>query len=473
MNANEKTSFIIKIEGAHESYIGGAVKKITGYIAGKDIVSVIDNLDLEANPRASRSSSVTDAIQESLNLTPQLFAFKTKGILFAFSQCEPLERSRFRFTIDNSSLEGILDGGHNTLAIGLYILKKAYGYCDETFPKGIKIWIDFKELWNQSKDILEKYLEYNKSNPDVSDLKFDIPVEIIVPRDTNDEACIMSFVNSLFEICDARNNNAQLNDSDKANHKGFYDDIKEYMEKKNPELAGRIAWKSNEGGEIKAQNLVALSLIPLNLIEPVKDEMGKEIEPIAPPKIYSAKGSALQHFERIMGSKDVTCVNDIDSKNKLINEEVASALKITADIPELYDYIFENFPVLYNKAGGSYGRISAVKSMNPEPKNKNKPPKKYTPFTKKEISTLSPEGFIMPVVYGLQTLMKKEEINGKTIITWSQPPMPFLVMNLGKIIEQYTLVINMCDFDPQKVGKAAQAYQMVLAAYKNVLNGSI
>jgi hypothetical protein len=51
--------------------------------------------------------------------------------------------------------------------------------------------------------------------------------------------------------------------------------------------------------------------------------------------------------------------------------------------------------------------------------------------------------------------------------------MQFLVNNLDKIIEQYVLVINMCGFDPQKVGKAPQAYQMVIAAYKNVLNGSV
>ena len=79
----------------------------------------------------------------------------------------------------------------------------------------------------------------------------------------------------------------------------------------------------------------------------------------------------------------------------------------------------------------------------------------------------------MPLVYGLKTLMTNTTINGKNTIVWSQPPMSFLEKNLGKIVEQYSLVINMCDFDPQKVGKASQAYQMVVAAYKNVINGSI
>ena len=457
---------LLKVENANE-YCIGDIKKITGNISGKSIVHIINALDLEANPRSSKSTSVTDAIQESLEKTPQLFPFKSKGILLAFSDYDALERSRYRFYVNNPTLEGILDGGHNTLAIGLYTLKKAYEFCDERFPRGIKIWSEFKELWEQSNGILGEYLKHLKDNPDVSDLDYLIPVEIIVPRDPKDEGCVTSFVNSLFEICYARNNNAQLIDSDKANHKGFYDDLKEYMEEKNPELANRVSWKSNEGGDIKAQDIVALSLIPLNLITPIKDESDKTIEPIAPQKLYSAKGSSLQHFERIMGSPEVTIIDEADSKYKLLNEEVSSALKIAADIPELYDYIYENFPTLYNKAGGSYGRISAVKSMN------NKKGHKYTPYTKKEIETLSPEGFIMPIVFGLQTLMKKETVNGNNVIIWSQPPLPFLVMNLGKIIEQYSLVINMCDFDPQKVGKASQAYQMVIASYRNVLNGSI
>ena len=466
MNANDKSNFLIKVENASESCIGD-IKRITGYIYGKYIVPVIDTLDLEANPRSSKSSAVTEAIQESIAQTPQLFAFKSKGILMAFSNYEALERSRYRFYVDNPMLEGILDGGHNTLAIGLYTLKKAYDYCEIKFPKGIKIWSDFKDIWEKSKDILEKYLEYLKNNHDVKDLDYYIPVEIIVPRDVKDLVCVTSFVNSLFEICYARNNNAQLTDSDKANHKGFYDDLKAYMERKNPDLASRIAWKSNEGGEIKAQDIVALSLIPLNLIEPIKDDSEKTIEPIAPYKLYSAKGSSLQHFERIMASPEVTIVDETDSKHKLLNEEVASALDIAADIPELYDYIYENFPSLYNKAGGKYGAIKAVDTMN------DKKVSKQTPFMKKEIDTLSPDGFIMPVVFGLQTLMKKETVDGKNTIIWSQPPLPFLALNLGKIIEQYSLVINMCDYDPQKVGKAPQAYQMVMAAYRNVLNGSV
>lgn len=459
-------SIILKLESPNEFTLG-EIKKITGHVMGKYIPAIIDSLDLEANPRASRTGNVTDAIQESINETPSLFPFKTKGILLAFSQYQYLDRGRIKLTADNPAIEGILDGGHNTLAIGLHILSKAFDHANRKLPKGAKTWDQFKILWNENSDTLTQYLTYLKEHPDNKDLNYLVPIEIDVPRDPENMACVTQYKNDLFDICYARNNNAQLANSDKANHRGYFDDLKEFMEVRNKELSDRIIWKSNDGGNIKVQDIVALSLIPLSLITPVKDENGKEIEPIAPNKIYGGKGSCLQQFERLMASEDVTIVDENDSKHKLLNEEVASALQVAADLPELYDYIYENFPKLYNAAGGSYGRITAVKSMN------SKKGPKYSPFLNKEIETLSPDGFIIPLVYGLQTLMTNTIVNGKKTIIWTQPPLPFLALSLGKIVEQYSLVINMCDFDPQKVGKASQAYQMVLAAYKNVLNGSV
>lgn len=459
-------SIIIKMENANEFTLG-EITKITGHVMAKYIPAIIDSLDLEANPRASRTGNVTDAIQDTINSNAELLPFKTKGILLAFSQYKYLDRGRIKLTADNPTIEGILDGGHNTLAIGLDILTKALGHAEVKSPKGAKTWDQFKELWDDNAELVNQYLVYLKENPEIKELDYLIPAEIDVPRDPDDIACVTKYKNDLFDICYARNNNAQLNNSDKANHRGYFEDLKEYMENRNKDLADRIIWKSNDGGDIKAQDIVALSLIPLSLISPIKDENGKQVDPVTPNKIYSGKGSCLQLFERLMASEDVTVIDENDSKHKLLNEEVSSALQIAVDIPELFDYIYENFPRLYNLAGGSYGRITAVKTMN------SKKTQKVTPFLGKEVETLSPEGFIVPLVYGLQTLMTNTIVNGKKTVIWTQPPLPFLSLNLGKIVEQYSLVINMCDFDPQKVGKASQAYQMVMAAYKNVINGSI
>ena len=117
--------FIIRFEGRPGELTIGDMKKISGHVSGYTFASIIDHLGLEANPREAKVGAVTDAIQETIRLTPELLPFKTKGVLLAVSSYEALERNRYRIAPVNQRIEGILDGGHNTLAIGMYILSMA------------------------------------------------------------------------------------------------------------------------------------------------------------------------------------------------------------------------------------------------------------------------------------------------------------------------------------------------------------
>ena len=457
-------SVIIKFDFSVEQTVG-QITKVTGFMKAKYLIPVIDILDLKANLRSSKTGPVTTSIQESIESDCNLFPFKTKGILLASSQYERLERSRIKIMPDNFEIEGILDGGHNTLAIGLYILKQSMLYAGKPFPKGEKTWDRFKELWHENRSVIDIYLDELRKDSSIGNLSFYVPVELLVPRDAGDFACVEAFKNDLLEICEARNNNVELNISAKANQKGFFDGLKSLMEKRNPALCSRIEWKTNDGGDIKAQDLIALAWIPLALITQVKDETGKIIEPIAANKIYSAKGSCLKQFEKLMASPDVTIKTSADYKRELKNTEVNSAFQIAVELPELYDYIYENFPALYNSADGKYGRITAVKKLNETRKEKK------TPFSGNDIDILSPEGYIMPLVYGMQALMVNKTVNGHNEIAWVQPPMTFLQNNLGKIVKYYSGIINICDYDPQKVGKNAQSYEQALAGFKMAIAG--
>ena len=459
---NKDVNVIIKFDYSVEQTVG-QITKIVGFIKAKYLIPIIDILDLKANPRSSKT--VTTAIQESIENDPDVFPFKTKGILLASSQYERLERNRIKITPEDLEIEGILDGGHNTLAIGLYILKMSMIYAGMSFPKGEKTWDYFKELWSKNRNLIDAYLDALRKEPSLGNISFYVPVELLVPRDAKDIACVEVFKNNLLEICEARNNNAELNLSAKANQKGFFDTLKSLMEEHYPALCNRIEWKTNDGGDIKAQDLVALAWIPLALISPVKDENGKVIEPIAANKIYSAKGSCLKQFEKLMASPDVTIKTSADYKRELKNLEVSSAFQIAVELPELYDYIYENFPMLYNAADGKYGRITAVKKLNETRKDKK------SPFFGKSIDILSPEGYVIPLVYGLQALMVNRVINGRSEIGWAQPPMQFLHNNLGKIVKYYSGIINICDYDPQKVGKNAQSYEQALAGFKMAIAG--
>ena len=456
---NKKESIIIKFESCNKQTVG-EITKINGLVKAKYLIQIINNLNLDANPRSSRTGSVTNAIQDSIEHDPKLFPMKTKGILIASSNYENLERNRMKIIPKDLQIEGILDGGHNTLAIGLYILKKAMYYKGKSLSNKSKTWEDFKTLWNNNIDIINEYLDELKKDPTNSDLDFLVPIELLVPRDVNDESCINSFNNDLLEICAARNNNVQLQVSAKANQKGYFDILEKLITKYNPNM--KVEWKTNDGGDIKVQDIIALSWIPLNL---VTDSEGKKIELVAPNKLYSAKGSCLNQFDKLMSSSEVTSESESNYKRSLINSEVKTAFEITAQLPKLYDYIYTNFPTLYNASGGSYGRINAVKKLNEKRKIK------VSPFEGKPVDMLNPDGFIVPLVYGLQALMENTIVDGKRQIKWIQDPMEFLEKNLAKIVAAYAGNLGQCDYDPQKVGKSPQNYKQSLASFKMAIAG--
>lgn len=465
--ANVKNA-IIKFNQSNDQKIGD-MRKISGFVKIHNFIDIIDALDLEANPRNSKIGNVTNEIQDSIKLTPELLPFKTKGVLLAASRYEELERSRYRVSFENEETEGILDGGHNTLAIGMYILCSAYEVVGEPFPKGISTWGEFKEIWTENRQIIDEYQKMirdaqaaGKELP--GNLGAYVPVELLLPVESGDYEAEAAFRSNLFDICVARNNNVQLTVGTRANQQGYFDTLRALFAERNPFLEEKIEWKTNEGGTIKIADIVALTWVPLSLIEPVADEAGREVAPPAPNNLYSGKGGCLKSFERLMSSPEVTIEPDNGYRRELNNASVLSAFKIAVQMPELYDYVYKMLPVLYNRAGGSYGRITAVKKLN-ERKNK------VTPFLGEEIETLSPDGFVAPLVYGLQALMDVKTENGKQIVSWSVDPMPWLEKNLGSVVDSYADVLVPWGFDPQKVGKAPQSYTTALRAYKMALAG--
>lgn len=461
---NKKESIILKLDFFTEQTVG-QITKIVGLTKAKFLIPIIDSLDLQANPRSSSTGPITDAIQESITSVATLFPFKTKGILLASSQYEVIEKNRIKIIPQNRVVEGILDGGHNTLAIGLYILTNAVRYQGDSLPRGAKNWDTFKSLWQKNRYKIAAYMEALRSDPEDISLDFYVPIELLVPRDASDVGCVESFKNDLLEICAARNNNAQLPLSAKANQRGYFDALKNLFAQHSPAINTRIEWKPNDGGDIKAQDIIALTWIPLSLITTVCDEDKKPIEAVSANSLYSRKGYCLKQFEKLMSSSDVTIETSSDYKRELSNVEISSAFEVAVGLPELYDYIFETFPTLYNAAGGSYGRITAVKTLNAKRRDK------HAPFSGKVVETLSPDGFVVPLVYGLQALMEKRIVNGHNKIVWSHSPMPFLRDNLPKIVKYYSGIFSMCDYDPQKVGKNSQSYEQALAGFKMSIAG--
>ncbi|MGI6220642.1 MAG: hypothetical protein ACOYIP_02020 [Coriobacteriales bacterium] len=463
-----KDGIIIRFEHSNEQELGRIIK-VVGVIKARYLIDIISYLDLEANPRNSKTGPVTNAIQESIATGPELFPFKTKGILLAASQYECLERKRYRIEIVNPELEGILDGGHNTLAVGLYILSHALEFAGSSLPTGSMNWDEFKELWDKNTDLINDYVAHTKHddhNDDFGSLDFYIPIELLLPKDPDDHACVEMFNNNLLDINAARNNNVQLTVGTVANQRGYFDSLKVIMQHHDPDLYERIEWKVNDGGTIKIENIISLAWIPLSLLDPVRDSSGKLVEPPAAKNIYSGKAQSLKSFERFMSSPEVSLDSTLDNyKTELKNPSVVSAFEIAVQLPELYDYIYEKLPSLWNKSDGNYRNITAVRKLN------NSRKVLETPFLKRTIETISPDGYVAPLVYGLRALMGLEYENGYPVVRWKKDPHVFLEDNLLAIVRRYKDVFDPWDWDPQKIGKAISSYNQVEDSYKMALAG--
>src|ERR1700722_18038313 len=316
----------------------GPIKRLIGFVPGKHIVPLLDKAGLAANPRSSRRNNVVDDILDTLEKSPELFRYKSKGLLIGTAHCEELQRNRYRLRFKEPEVEGILDGGHNLLGIGLHMLKPIM---EDRDWKRIKSWDDMKVAWDEHREQVEEIKDT---------FKFDVAVELLIPSGSS-RRDVDAFLMPLLEVCEARNNNAQLPIEAKSNKQGFYDAIKEAVPS---EFAARVEWKPNswededEKRPIKVRDLVALAWIPLNALNEA-NALPKAIS-VSPQNTYRNKGECSVRFEELMSMDEVTRQLQ-GARRELHHPGVASAFKLLADLPQLYDQIYEEFPDAYNGEG--------------------------------------------------------------------------------------------------------------------------
>ena len=351
---------------------------------------------------------------------------------------------------DDDDMQGILDGGHNLLAIALFILKTALGEEAEKTLKPVKRWNDLVEVWRQNRSSVDEVKQ---------SLSFLTPVEIIYPQETDGGAS--TFDDAILEVAQARNNNAQLTEETKANKAGYFKDLRESLD---PQLVNLIEWKSNDGGKIKVRDLIALAWIPLSVIEdrlPLKKKF-------KPSDIYSSKAVCVSRFNELMENDGISIKAKGDIR-ELQDSGVKSALGMLRDLPRIFDLLYKQFPSAYNKVSPRFGGMSNVRIFEPN-KTKSKDPKylrtpERSKFYRLECEYEFPDAFILPLMWALRSLM--EERDGKVI--WRTDPEKFLNKNLDEVMTIYYSLIHMAGYDPQKVGKASGSYQLMAEAFKTRL----
>lgn len=432
-----KKSLTIRFEPNVAEQVNGDIKRIVGFVKAKYVYDLLDNVTLEANPRSAKINSVVDSIVDELANESGIFPFKTKGILIATSEYEPWDRRRYKLIFDEieNENEGLLDGGHNMLALGLYFLK----YIDREIVKNekIKFWEDMKKVWDARREEV-------RAIQNQFDFKF--PVELLVPANPKDVQGVASFRNALFSICAARNNNVELSLWTKESKRGFYDLIRDII----PDtINDRVEWKTNvwkdkEQKPIHPRDIISLVWIPLLVLKEA-GQLPLENK-VAPQSIYSNKGKLSLDFDKLMEHPDVSGPPQ-NGKYELHNRSIASAFEMLSILPYLYDHIFLNIKDAYNKNRGKFVRIDAVTKGEC-----------LTPYLQKTCEYTVPGGFIVPILCGLRALIGVDD-SGK--VFWKTDPKAFLDKHMVELVKTFKLAMDMANLDPQKVGTNAGSYALM------------
>ncbi len=431
-------NLIIKLNDANslqKSQEGVKINKFQSSISPLNFIKLIHKADNKVNPRNAKENRVTKSIHETLEKSPELFWLKSKGILLATESCKVLERNRVEISLVNVDYEGIMDGGHNALAIAIFLI-------EQLFDEKIKTWEECKEFWNDNyEDILKEFQSRE------SEFQFSIPLEIVTPND--EDGSIEEYYDYLSEICSARNNNVQLTETAKGNKVGYYDYLKELLEGKFD-----IIWKSGDAGKIKSEDVISLATLPLIFLQQ-KGLLPNDIKNLNKINIYSQKSRCVDFYNSVLENPNIS--DEVKGKAVLKDSYVKSALEMIEEILCFFDRMFIEFPNLYHDASpGKFGRITVVsKKQTKIPFNSTDEMAQY------QYSF----GFIYPLITGLTSLMDIDESTKK--IFWKIKPSELDLSELD--LTQYVNIIKLVNFDPQKIGKGEVFYNEAESTFGKVI----
>ena len=471
----EKNSIILKIEQlVTQEVAGGGIRKYLGYINAKGVLDLLSVSELEANPRRPKINSATEAIQETLGKTPELMSCKSKGLLISCSVVEELERNRLRLSFDPDyrNFEDVLDGGHNLFAISCFIIEQLLADDESLLPKAQKIkeWSDLKVFWSENHDIIYSALSNNGV-----EFSFMVPVEIITVPEITEES-LTRFTSSIFDISQARNNNAQLSNLASDNQKGIFNVVKENLPAYLKEI---VAWTTGDSSKVvKGEYVLALvSFIFTSLQSHGKCPLLLKDFHVTMTGFYSGRGKCAEQVQNVLTLwKERYDANNLDPECMVLKESLA----LLNDMPRVWDAIEFAFPALYNKFGGSPGKKGAYGRLSPFAKKANKGKdatlrkdtlcRFHTPdYVQKAGTYATQDGYTAPLEYTIMAFMTFNEAAGR--LEWKRPVSEIVAFYtdtsdeaaIGPTMNQLgDLIVSAVRGDPQALGKASFAYKAIM-----------
>jgi len=454
-NTIEKTFDItLKFDECMVQRVGTSFQRVFGLVKVRQLIELIGVIDLDSNPRNSRAGSITADILESLERYPETFPLMSKGILLSALNFRRAERDRYQLRFEDKHIEGVLDGGHNLLAVGLFVLGEALSSASISAKVGNRIiFSEFKSLFKEHFAEIDSYLRDPKNQRIVDRY---VPVELILPA-TDEDGDVLAFREQLPLIQQARNNNAQLKNQTLADHAGIFEELKSALD---PKLRELVEWRTNDGGVVDVRDLISLSWIVLPELDfDAHDKAGKRIAPPAVQQLYSSKATVLNRYVDFMESPDVGA-NLPGERYELKNDHVRTALKLTASLPSLFEEVTELLESIFDNSGTrtKFAELTAVEAAN-----KRKEP--IHKFSRTNATLLVPDGFVWPVVAGLRALIARDKDG---VLSWATDPAIFLQDHWKELSESYYTILENGQFDPQKVGKAKLSYDLFYTKFEAI-----
>lgn len=436
---------VIKVKHGNDpkfSWEGQRIQKITTSISPMTAIELLKVVDNAINPREAKAGPITKAIFKTLEESPSLFWLKSKGILLATTSCTVLqEPNKVELSFVDPLYEGIMDGGHNFLAIANYLTTKFFN--DQQ-----KNWKDCKKYWEENYEKIVRRAQEEEDKDD-SIMKFSIPIEIISPI-SEEEGAIEDYYKAISEICSARNNNVQLKDSAKGNQEGYYDYLKTVLSD------FPIVWKTNESGSIKSEDVISWAILPLLQLQ--DNNLLISTPKLNKVSIYSSKTKCVQAFGEIISFDSYS--TEENGKTVLTSDLVKSALDLTKDIITYFDRLFVGFPELFKSK--THSKLAAAAGDVIE-----KDKQLSAPFgtTDDKTSCKYPPAYIYPLVAGLTTMMRFNKETG--LIEWRINPSNIDLSRLE--LTNYFGMMKMIRYEPQKIGKNKTFYSQACEAYRPLL----
>jgi len=423
----------------------GGIRRVVGLVKISSLVGLISAATLESNPRRPKRNTIVDAIRKELVSGDELFTYKTRGLLVGAENVTEKGNSSFELRLEDQHIEGILDGGHNTLAIGLAILEEATQQHQEI--NRIKDWIGFKDFWAKNIDAVHVWAEHSTHR--LKDMV--VGVEFILPSVLNDTQSRALFRRSIIDICSARNTSSPLKSSTMLDKAGLLDPLKERLPL---HIADRVQWAQNGAGVIKADDLITKVLVPFKVLSdgyPILGSSGNRIYSKSPQTLYSSRGEAVNLYRDFMQSDSLTDRTP-DYRRVLRGSQGESVFDIGVDLPDLYDYIYANFPDAFDAAG--YGKLlSLIPIVKFNQRNRDR---LELPMSGKPTKVVFPEALVQPVLRGLAVLMEYSQVNGRVQWKVSNPEL-FLSEHLDDIVKPIAKAfIHNYSETPDRFGKDSE-----------------